>query len=144
VSLDFDPAAHDEARAELATPSLLLLIINGLSVLTAFGGLFSNPSSSQVRGWFVGMGIEPDASSDMLMRQFDGFPTWPGALIGIVVAAAALYGALKMRRAEGYGWAIACAVLSVFPSCFCCCGNTPIAIWALVVLSRPEVRAGFV
>jgi hypothetical protein len=61
------------------------------------------------------------------------------------VGAAILFGALKMMRLQSYGWAMAAAILAVIPCLSpCCCLGIPFGIWALVVLSKPEVKAAFV
>jgi hypothetical protein len=63
-----------------------------------------------------------------------------GILIGIIV----LIGALKMKNLESYGFAVASAIIAMVP-CFspCCFLGLPFGIWALVVLSDPQVKAAF-
>jgi hypothetical protein len=55
-----------------------------------------------------------------------------------------LFGAIKMKRLEGYGLVMAASILGMIP-CFssCCLIGLPIGIWALVVLSKPEVKSAF-
>jgi len=60
----------------------------------------------------------------------------------LVLASLMIFGALKMKRLEGYGWAVASSILAIIITP----GNLiglPLGIWALVVLSRPEVRVAF-
>ena len=56
-----------------------------------------------------------------------------------------LIGALKMKRLESYGLAMASAILAMIPCTFgpCCVLGLPFGIWALVVLSDVHVRAAF-
>jgi type IV secretory pathway VirB2 component (pilin) len=76
--------------------------------------------------------------------------TWSGtlgivsAIIGIVVAGFVLYGALRMKKLEGYAWAMTAAILALIPCVSpCCVIGLPIGIWALIVLLQPEVKAQF-
>jgi predicted Ser/Thr protein kinase len=65
------------------------------------------------------------------------------AVVSLIVFTSLItVGALKMKRLESYGWAVAASMLAMFITP----GNIiglPVGIWALVVLRRPEVRAAF-
>ncbi|GEM_PF-1026134 len=68
----------------------------------------------------------------------------PINFVRIMIAAVIIYGATRMRRLESYGLAMTASILSLVPCLNCgCCLGMPIGIWALVVLTRPEVRASF-
>ncbi len=68
----------------------------------------------------------------------------PINFVRIMLAAVIIYGAIRMRRLEAYGLAMTASILSLVPCLNCCCAvGIPIGIWALVVLTRPEVRASF-
>ena len=55
-----------------------------------------------------------------------------------------LIGAIKMKSLRSYGLAIAASILSIFfHTCGCCCLGLGAGIWALVILSKPEVKAAF-
>ena len=72
--------------------------------------------------------------------------TQNAVILGIpaVLNAVALLGGLYMRRASGYPLAVTAAILSLVPlATGCCVTGLPFGIWALVVLARPEVKAGF-
>ncbi len=61
-------------------------------------------------------------------------------LMGIIV----LIGAVKMKRLESYGLAMASAILAMIPCTSpCCLLGLPFGIWALVVLSDTHVKAAF-
>jgi serine/threonine protein kinase len=81
-------------------------------------------------------------------------------LSSLVLPALAIFGALKMKRLEGYGWGLAAAFLTIVPSIrpFLTLLYVPagavrlfnfvlpaislaLGLWALIVLSRDEVRA---
>jgi hypothetical protein len=65
-------------------------------------------------------------------------------LLGLVSAPVIIYGAIKMLNGSSYGWAKAASILAIIPFTSCCfLIGAPIGIWALVVLSRPEVKMFF-
>jgi hypothetical protein len=48
-------------------------------------------------------------------------------------------GALKMKRLESYGWAIAASIIAILGGAI----GLPFGIWALVVLAQPDVKVAF-
>jgi hypothetical protein len=63
-----------------------------------------------------------------------------GVLGGILI----LLGGVKMKRLEAYGLSIAASIIAMIPCLSTCCVvGLPIGIWALVVLSKPEVKSSF-
>jgi hypothetical protein len=66
------------------------------------------------------------------------------SLICIVIAAVVLFGAIKMKKLENHGLALAASILAMIPCLSpCCLLGLPIGIWALVVLLKPEVKSAF-
>ena len=65
-------------------------------------------------------------------------------IIGLLVSGFIFYGALKMKKLESHGLAMAASIVAMIP-CFspCCLVGLPIGIWAVVVLSKPEVKDAF-
>jgi hypothetical protein len=68
-----------------------------------------------------------------------------GGIVQLLFAILILIGAIKMKRLESYGLAIASAILAMIPCTFggCCVLGLPFGIWALVVLSDIHVRSAF-
>jgi len=63
-------------------------------------------------------------------------------LLGLAISLLVGYGALQMLKLRSYGWSLAASILALIPCTSpCCVVGLPIGIWALVVLSRPEVKA---
>lgn len=57
----------------------------------------------------------------------------------------AVLGGFSMRRLGSYGLSMFGAIASLIPMLTgCCCTGCVFGLWALLVLLRPEVRAGFV
>jgi hypothetical protein len=51
---------------------------------------------------------------------------------------------LKMKRLESHGLAVTASILAMLPCTSpCCIIGLPLGIWALVVLSKPEVKSAF-
>ena len=64
--------------------------------------------------------------------------------IAIAVGVVILLGALKMKRLESHGFAMAASILALVPCTSpCCVIGIPVGIWALVVLAKPEVKGAF-
>ena len=66
-------------------------------------------------------------------------------LIGLVVPIVVLLGTIRMENLQSYGFAMTTAILSIIPFTSPCCFliGTPIGIWALWVLTDPDVKAAF-
>jgi predicted PurR-regulated permease PerM len=65
-------------------------------------------------------------------------------VIAIAVGVVVLLGALKMKKLESREWAMTASILAMIPCISpCCIVGLPIGIWALVVLSKPEVKSAF-
>jgi hypothetical protein len=65
-------------------------------------------------------------------------------LLSLVAAPVTIYGAVKMLNGASYDWAKAASILAIIPFTSCCfLIGAPIGIWALVVLSKPEVKMYF-
>jgi hypothetical protein len=53
-------------------------------------------------------------------------------------------GGMKMKQLNGYGWAVAGAILSIIPCTnSCCCIGAPVGMWAMVALFGSDVRTVF-
>jgi tRNA A-37 threonylcarbamoyl transferase component Bud32 len=69
-----------------------------------------------------------------------------GLLIGLAFLAQGpvmIMGALKMRHLESYGWAIAGSIVALVPTSPLAIFGLPTGIWALSVLTAPDVKAAF-
>lgn len=69
---------------------------------------------------------------------------WPLVIIGANFVV--VFGGLKMKSAQSYGLSMAAAIISTIPCCFngcCCITSMPAGIFALVLLTKPEVKSLF-
>ena len=76
-------------------------------------------------------------------RMFSGAWGVVSLIVGLLVAAIILVGGIKMKRLESYGLAMTGSIVAMLPCSLCCLVGLPIGIWALVVLSKPEVKSAF-
>jgi predicted Ser/Thr protein kinase len=72
---------------------------------------------------------------------------WPlfqiGAVLVLVLTMLMIGGAIKLGRLEGYQLAMISVILGMLPFSFHVVLGLPVGLWALWVLSRPDVKAGF-
>jgi predicted Ser/Thr protein kinase len=117
--------AVGDARREVRGPAIGLLVTGILNwLMLSFAALLVVPVALAHRGHPPNFG-----------------------LLALVIAAFAcstvmIVAALKMKRLQAYGLAVAASVLAMVVSP-CNLVGLPIGIWALVVLGQREVRAGF-
>ncbi|MDB5307438.1 MAG: hypothetical protein JWO38_1640 [Gemmataceae bacterium] len=150
-----DGSVVARARAKVATPGLLLILVGLFGVVLEIGGLgliATNPTI--IYDFFVEMvkngppGPEQQKQLDDLKQKeaqmrLDAPLNIGSAVLGLVLTLVTVVGGVKMRSLSGYGVAIAGAVAAIIPIGGCCCVSIPIGIWALVVLMNEDVKAGF-
>lgn len=124
----------------VAGPAIGLIVTAALGFLATIIGVAWN-----ILGAGMGMnqpGVDPEMQKFVTM--FSGTMGVVSGILGFLVSALILFGALKMKKCQSYGWAMTASILAVIPCISpCCLIGIPIGIWALVVLSKPEVKAQF-
>lgn len=65
------------------------------------------------------------------------------SIIVLVLIPIVLIGGLKMMKLQSHGLALAAAIVAMLPLTCCCVFGLPIGVWALIVLLRADVKAGF-
>ena len=92
----------------------------------------------------VSIGTMQSGRNEAWANLFSGTIGIVSSIVTIAVAGLILYGAMKMKKLEGYGWAITASILALVPCVSpCCLVGAPFGIWALVVLAKPEVKSAF-
>jgi hypothetical protein len=137
----YAPTASSIGGADLVSgPAIGLIVTAALGFLATIIGVAWN-----ILGAGMGMnqpGVDPEMQKFVTM--FSGTMGVVSGILGFVVSGLILFGALKMKKYQSYGWAMAASILAVIPCISpCCLVGIPIGIWALVVLSKPEVKAQF-
>ena len=128
-----------DAASQVTGPAIALMITTGMAFLfylLAVGmSLFAG-----------GLGyMMPSPGDDPLSGMLGGVF---GALIyGMfaLLAGVAFFGALRMKQLRNYNLAMAAMIIAIVPCAtyMCCLLTTPLGIWGLVVLLKPEVKAAF-
>ncbi len=134
-------------------PAVALAVLAGLDVLFALIGLvFSILVWTQPETWRLDPGDwgvrDRDFTDAMeqVLRVLDGPVNVVWNLLQIAVSAFVLFTAFQMGRLRTWSLAVAGSALALVPCltpCYCCFLKIPVAVWCLIVLFRPEVRAAF-
>ena len=126
-------------RPDTVLPAVFLIITGALNA--ALGLLVV------VSGFKKALGLANDpamASAAGIGNVVGLFTAQLPFLLNLVAAPVIIYGAVKMFNGSSYGWAKAASILAIVPVTSCCfLVGAPIGIWALVVLSNPEVKMFF-
>jgi hypothetical protein len=124
-------ATFEQASRQLKAPAIILLVMSILTILyRLFDLAFSAYSLTTPE-------LQPPQHA-----MFIGAVV--ADTIAIVLSILTIYGSLAMLRLTSLSAARTAAIISVIPLCApCLILGIPFGIWALVVLSRPEVAAAF-
>lgn len=139
-SVETEPLGDDQriAQGMLAGPVTGLMVVAGVGMFVQLIGLAMN---------LLGAGIGAatgEGSEAKLQAMASGVGGVVGGLIGLAMGGLIIFGAMKMKKLENYGLAMAVTVIAMLP-CFspCCVIGLPVGIWALNILLKPEVKSAF-
>jgi hypothetical protein len=139
----FVPASSDEASRAVSAPAICLIVTAILGILNSAAGVVMNLAGVTFSGF--GMPKDPQfAEVERLVQFFSGSVGMVAGLVQVALGALVLWGAFRMMKLQAYGLAVAVSIIAMIPCVSpCCCLGLPFGIWALVVLSRAEVKAAF-
>jgi hypothetical protein len=133
------------ALNRVSTPAVCLIVTAVLGLIMQLLGLLNNL-------FMIGLIRHAPQPNMPNMPNMPVMPEFliagPFALVSGIVAiclsVVVLIGAMKMKRLENYGFAMAASIIAMIP-CFspCCLLGLPIGIWAVIVLSDPAVKSSF-
>jgi hypothetical protein len=131
------PFAQNGAAEQVNGPAIGLIVVAVIGALVQVASLIMNLAGASM---FASNRMPNNPWANM----FSGTIGVASSALGIIVSAVILLGALKMKKLENYGLAMAATIIAMIP-CFspCCLLGLPIGIWALVVLLKPEVKSAF-
>lgn len=113
---------------EVKAPAIALMVVSILALVLGSAGLIFDVFLIAVQGV---------TTIEIIVRSL-----W-GVLL-LISAAFVLFGAIKMKNKTDYGVAKAAAIVAIIPFVGpCCLIGIPFGIWAVVVLSKPHVKAAF-
>jgi hypothetical protein len=125
-----------QARSRILFPAIALTVLSGILILVFVLDLILAATGGFNAALGSGGGLEQIIT--------------PGFLIGVCVFAMLMNGfvvfsMIQMMRLRTWGLALAGCIVSALPlsSSGCCLLTLPFAIWAVVVLLKPEVKASF-
>jgi len=120
-------------------PAIFMLVLAILNILACLWGLIFR----DVEGQLAAIPNLPPESLEFL-RKISFLFGVPANFFGLVMATLCIFGSLQMMKLKSYGFALAAAIIMLIPcgTC-CCCLNIGAGIWALVVLSKQEVKSAF-
>jgi hypothetical protein len=105
-------------------------VLSGFLHLMALSGL-----NGTLKHFFGGLGIFSGEFCGIVILQTLLFSILPGLLI--------LFGGHQMLQRRSHAWAVAAGIIAVLACSWLSVFSLPIGIWALVVLSRDDVKASF-
>jgi len=126
-----------DAAEKVNGPAMALMILAGINLALGAVGLLMNLLGSSMAMFHGG-------PQQAWGNMFSGGLGVASSSLGILISGVIFYGGLKMKRLENHGLAVAASILAVIPCTSpCCLLGIPAGIWALVVLSKPEVKSAF-
>lgn len=137
-------AGGGNAREQVNVPAILLMVVGGLTILSALWGLVQAVTGSN-SAQMAEVLNNPDIPEQFKSYMGTASKIGPfGSLFQLVLGGLTAFGGLKMKNLESYPLAIAASIIAIIP-CFgsCCCTGIPVGIWALIVLNKPEVKSSF-
>ena len=133
-----DPRAR--AQQMVAAPAIGLMVTAGLGLVFGLIGLLLMSAGGAMPPM---PGIDPDFAR--IIQKFTYGPFAVAVRIfSLGISTLILFGALRMQKLSSHGLAMTAAIVAMIP-CFspCCLLGIPFGIWALVVVSKPEVKSQF-
>lgn len=131
------PGPSPEAQAKVSAPAIAIIVVSGLAIAWSLLNLLF-----QMLG--VGAGMFGRGGGNERFVQLMGSTIGVVlTILGLILYAVAIAGALKMKNLQSHGFAITSAVLVMLPCSCCCFAGLPVGIWALVVLMNQEVKSAF-
>lgn len=133
---------REAALRAVKGPAIALMVTAGLGIAYyLFSGLLT-----LISGGSMFHGGVPSDFPPQLKAFLEGMRGPLAGVINLAIAALngfVLLGAIKLLRLQNRGLAMAGAIVAMLPCQCCCVLGLPFGIWALVVLSKPEVKSAF-
>jgi hypothetical protein len=134
--------AASTAKQWVHGPGVFLIIVGALGSALHLARLLGH-----ALGWaFAGLQSTGNPEVDDLMTFLSGGLGVALDILWLGLSVLIGFGGWRMVKLKNYGWCVAASVIALVPClspCCCYCLGLPAGIWALAVLSRPEVRIAF-
>lgn len=131
----------NNVTGKLKIPAIGLIIVGALNaiigVLTLLSGLVRLGGSG-------GSSVPRGSAGETFGFYVGTLIVYGSGLLALIAAPVIIYGAIQMMKGRKLGLAKASAILAIIPFTSCCfLFGIPIGIWALTVLSKPDVKTFF-
>ena len=143
-------APSGAAKDALNLPSLFIIILGGLGAALFLVGLVGGASGGSMKIVESLMGSLPPDQQEKFRELMAAQASSQGSnvfqsIIGLAFAGLVIFGGLQMRALKNWPIALAACIVAMLPcgSNCCCCIGIPIGIWALITLTKPEVKSAF-
>jgi hypothetical protein len=131
------PAPGPTAEEQVRGPAIGLIVVAALGVVLQIISLIFNAAGASI---LARSGMPKEAMANMLSGTVGVISNIVAILLSVLI----FFGATKMKKLESYGLAMAASILAMIPCLSpCCLLGLPLGIWAVVVLSKPEVKGAF-
>jgi hypothetical protein len=128
------PIAGADVLQQVNGPAIGLIVVAVL-------GFFLQVANIVFQKFFAALAAR---QTQGMPAAFSGSMTIGFGAVAILVSVLILFGGIKMRKLENHGLAMAASILAMIPCISpCCLIGLPIGIWAVIVLSKPEVKGAF-
>lgn len=130
-----------DLKGTVLGPAVAMLAVAAMDLVMTLFGLAAGTSGIGGPVTFPG-GAPPELQD--LMEHLTGPAGMVLNVASVLIDALIIWAGVQMMSLRNYGLCIAGAVLALVPcTAPCCCLGIAAGIWALVVLSRPEVKQAF-
>ncbi len=131
-------APSGQASQMVSGPAIGLIVTAALGALAQLASIGMNVFGMSMS---QNMGQQQEAA---WVHMFSGGIGIFFSIIGIIMSVVIFLGAIKMKKLEGYNFALTATIIAMVPCISpCCLVGLPIGIWALVILMKPEVKGAF-
>ena len=131
---------REEALRAVKGPAIFLIVVAILGILASGGSLGVSSFIREMAMQDEGL----DEAGRKAIEFMYGVGAWVVHGWGLLASLVALFGGVSMLKLRSWGFALAACIFAALNVSLCCCvlGLGP-AIWGLVVLCRPQVKAAF-
>lgn len=150
-ALGTDASGREAAADRVKVPAIGLIVVGVINVILSVWGLiqvlFVKPDVAQFNAQMDQLNsVNPQIGQ--FMQQWVHFLYGPFGIANyifqLIISVLILMGALKMLKLRSFEFSYAAAILSFLPCISpCCCLGLVFGIWAIVVLSKADVKTQF-